>query len=117
MWKGKNEFIASHADKRLPFHSIYTGGATTGITKSLLVFQRKLLCVSFYCTGNVRLSFALSNSVNFRVWVLDTHPDVLLLNHHVKKGKQCLHDGTVMIDLDQESLPLDSRLWCSLCLH
>jgi len=32
-------------------------------------------------------------------------PAVLLLNHHVNKGKPHLHDGTMTMDLDQEPIP------------
>ena len=35
------------------------------------------------------------------------------ISHHVKKGKLCLHDGsTVTMDMDQETIPFNSRLWC-----
>ena len=33
---------------------------------------------------------------------------VLLLNHHIKKGKSCLHDGTVTMDFDLEPFLLGS---------
>jgi len=39
-------------------------------------------------------------STYVRIRVLDIRSDILLLNHHVKKGKLCLHDGTVTMDLD-----------------
>jgi len=35
---------------------------------------------------------------------------VLLLNHHVKEGRLCLHDGTVTMGSGQEPIPLCNRL-------
>ena len=35
---------------------------------------------------------------------------VLLLNHHVKEGRPCLHDGTVTMSSGQEPIPLCNRL-------
>jgi len=61
--------------------------------------------------------------INIRIQVLDvlmsqfnvlmSHFKVLLLNQHVRKEScACMMVGTM--DLDQEPIPLDSRLWCFL---